>query len=90
MVPVHLQTERSELHLLLFFFLSLQYECGAVSSAVVRSGDGKQLEVGAAVGSTGKDVSKIKDAGEMKMLVSEWTEWNGVFFHQFLNSFSLH
>ncbi|XP_074505507.1 vimentin [Sebastes fasciatus] len=50
---------------------SLQYECGAASSAVVRSGDGKQLEVGGAGGSIVKDVSKIKDIGEMKMLISE-------------------
>ncbi|GLD45911.1 peripherin-like protein, partial [Lates japonicus] len=50
---------------------SLQYECGAVSSAVVRSGDGKQLEVGEAVGSKVKDLPKIKDINEMKMLISE-------------------
>ncbi|XP_035525468.1 low molecular weight neuronal intermediate filament [Morone saxatilis] len=50
---------------------SLQYECGAGSSAVVRSGDGKQLEVGGAVGSTVKDLPKTKDIGEMKTLISE-------------------
>ncbi|XP_044060897.1 type III intermediate filament [Siniperca chuatsi] len=50
---------------------SLQYECGAASSAVVRSGDGRQLEVGGAVGSRVKDLPKMKDIGEMKMLVSE-------------------
>lgn len=37
---------------------------------MVRSGDGKQLEVGGAGGSIVKDMSKIKDIGEMKMLVS--------------------
>ncbi|XP_040904300.1 peripherin [Toxotes jaculatrix] len=50
---------------------SLQYECGTASSAVVRSGDGKQLEVGEAAGSRVKDVPKIKDISEMKMLISE-------------------
>ncbi|XP_073343515.1 vimentin [Pagrus major] len=50
---------------------SLQYEFGAASSAVVPSGDGKQLEVGGAAGSTVKDLSKIKDPSEMKALVSE-------------------
>uniref|UniRef100_UPI0037E82A53 alpha-internexin n=1 Tax=Semicossyphus pulcher TaxID=241346 RepID=UPI0037E82A53 len=49
----------------------LQFECGAVSSALVPSGDGKQLEVGGAVGSTVKDPSKIKDVSELKMLISE-------------------
>lgn len=48
--------------------VSLQYECGAASSAVVHSGDGK--EVGGTGGSTVKDLTKIKDAGEIKMLVS--------------------
>ncbi|XP_028444807.1 desmin isoform X2 [Perca flavescens] len=47
------------------------YECGASSSAVVRSGDGKQLEVGGAGGSAVKDLSKIKDVNELKMLISE-------------------
>ncbi|XP_022070250.1 LOW QUALITY PROTEIN: desmin [Acanthochromis polyacanthus] len=50
---------------------SLQYECGASSSAVVRSGDGKKLEVGGTVGSAVKDLSKMKDVGEIKMLISE-------------------
>ncbi|XP_042348733.1 neurofilament medium polypeptide [Plectropomus leopardus] len=50
---------------------SLQYQCGAASSAVVRHGDGKQLEVGGAAGSAVKDLSEIKDVGEMKMLISE-------------------
>lgn len=59
--------------------LSLQYKCGAASSAVVLSGDGKQLEVGGDVGSTVKDLSKIKDVGEIEMLVSGL-----FFFHQFL------
>ncbi|XP_045886392.1 desmin [Micropterus dolomieu] len=50
---------------------SLQYECGAASSAVVHSDDGRQLEVGGAVGSTVKDLPKIKDISEIKMLISE-------------------
>lgn len=50
---------------------SLQYECGASSSAVVRAGDGKKLEVGGTGGSTVKDLSKIKDVGEIKKLISE-------------------
>ncbi|XP_059202588.1 neurofilament medium polypeptide [Centropristis striata] len=50
---------------------SLQFECGAASSAVVRPGDGKQLEVGGAAGSAVKDVSKIKDVSELEMLLSE-------------------
>ncbi|XP_039976074.1 desmin [Xiphias gladius] len=50
---------------------SLQYECGADSSAVVQCGDGKQLEVGEAVRSMVKDLPKIKDIREMKMLISE-------------------
>jgi len=44
---------------------SLQFERGASSSAVVPSGDGKQVGVGGAVG------SKTKDISEMKMLISE-------------------
>ncbi|XP_063342048.1 desmin [Pelmatolapia mariae] len=48
---------------------TLQYECGAASSAVVHSGDGK--EVGGTGGSTVKDLTKIKDVGEIKMLISE-------------------
>ncbi|XP_004545803.1 peripherin [Maylandia zebra] len=50
---------------------TLQYECGAASSAVVHSGDGKEVEVGGTGGSTVKDLTKIKDAGEIKMLISE-------------------
>ncbi|XP_029297665.1 type III intermediate filament [Cottoperca gobio] len=50
---------------------SLQFECGAASSAVVRRGDGKQLEVGGAGGSRVKDQSKITDASELKMLIAE-------------------
>ncbi|CAJ1058883.1 plasticin [Xyrichtys novacula] len=50
---------------------SLQFECGAASSAVVPVGDGKQLEVGGAGGSTVRDLPKIKDSSEMKMLISE-------------------
>ncbi|XP_054453525.1 desmin [Anoplopoma fimbria] len=50
---------------------SLQYECGAASSAVSLRGDGKQLEEGGAGRSTVKDVSKIKDTNELKMLISE-------------------
>lgn len=74
------QTERSEVFFFLYrqtftsalirHLLSLQYECGAASSAVVHSHDGRQLEVGGAVGSTVKDLPKIKDISEMKMLVS--------------------
>lgn len=81
---VHLQTQTKRLYSCCFLYLqtfttaliphllSLQYECG--SSAVVRSGDGKQLEEEGAVGSTVKDVPKTKDISEMKMLVS------GLFF----------
>ncbi|XP_005467471.1 desmin [Oreochromis niloticus] len=50
---------------------TLQYECGAASSAVVRSGDGKEVEVAGTGGSTVKDLTKIKDVGEIKMLISE-------------------
>nr|XP_019949946.1 PREDICTED: peripherin-like [Paralichthys olivaceus] len=50
---------------------SLQYECGAASPAAVLSGDRKQLEVGAAVGSKVTDSPKIKDVSELKMLISE-------------------
>ncbi|XP_039872460.1 peripherin [Simochromis diagramma] len=50
---------------------ALQYECGAASSAVVHSGDGKEVEVGGTGGSTVKDLTKIKDVGEIKMLISE-------------------
>ncbi|XP_056295354.1 desmin [Pseudoliparis swirei] len=50
---------------------SLQCDCGAASSAVSRRGDGKQLEVEGAGGPTVRDVSKIKDSSEMKMLISE-------------------
>ncbi|KAM9356955.1 vimentin [Symphorus nematophorus] len=54
---------------------SLQYECGAASSSAVvlsgRGGGGKQLEAGGAAGSKLKDLSKIKDADELKMLISE-------------------
>ncbi|XP_031718574.1 desmin [Anarrhichthys ocellatus] len=50
---------------------SLQCECGAASSAVSRQVDGKQLAEGRAGGSTVKDVSKIKDISEIKMLISE-------------------
>ncbi|XP_070769944.1 alpha-internexin [Enoplosus armatus] len=48
---------------------SLQYECGAASSAVVLRGDGRQLEVGGAAGSA--DSPTMKDISEMKMLISE-------------------
>ncbi|XP_036932690.1 peripherin isoform X2 [Acanthopagrus latus] len=50
---------------------SLQYDRGAASSAQVRSGDGKQLEVGGAAGSTVRDLSEMKDPSEMKALISE-------------------
>ncbi|XP_026186605.1 low molecular weight neuronal intermediate filament [Mastacembelus armatus] len=50
---------------------SLQYECGAVASAVVRRGDGKHLEVRGAIGSVVKDLPKTKNISEMKMLISE-------------------
>lgn len=80
------QTERSQLSQLCFFphFLSLQCDCGAASSAVSRRGDGKQLEVEGAGGPTVRDVSKIKDSSEMKMLVSELTAARSL-----LSSFSL-
>ncbi|XP_060934940.1 peripherin [Limanda limanda] len=48
---------------------SLQF--GAASSAAVRGGDRKQLEVGAAEGSKVTDSPKIQDVGELKMLISE-------------------
>lgn len=74
------QTERSDFYIYIYLqtfttaliphLLSSQYECGAASSAVVHSADGKQLEVGGAAGSTVKDLSEIKDVSEMKMLVS--------------------
>ncbi|XP_030595590.1 desmin [Archocentrus centrarchus] len=50
---------------------ALQYECGAASSAVVCGGDGKEVEVEGTAGSTVKDLTKIKDVGEIKMLISE-------------------
>ncbi|XP_033994244.1 type III intermediate filament [Trematomus bernacchii] len=50
---------------------SLQFECGAASSAVVPRGDGKQLQVGGATGSTVKDLSKMKDVSEVKKLIAE-------------------
>lgn len=37
---------------------------------MVHSGDGKEVEVGGTGGSTVKDLTKIKDVGEIKMLVS--------------------
>ncbi|TNN63403.1 Vimentin [Liparis tanakae] len=46
-------------------------DCGAASSAVSRSGDGKQLEGGGAGGRRVRDVSKMKDGSEMKTLISE-------------------
>ncbi|XP_029972758.1 neurofilament light polypeptide [Salarias fasciatus] len=49
---------------------SLQFECGASSSAVALHADGKELEVGGTARSTVKDLSKIKDVGEMKDLIS--------------------
>ncbi|XP_071313532.1 alpha-internexin isoform X1 [Trachinotus anak] len=49
---------------------SLQYKCGAASSAVVLGDDGKQLEVGEAVGAAVKDLPKTKNISEMKMLIS--------------------
>lgn len=69
---VHLITEkRAKIPAALTSHLvSLQYECGAASSAVVHSGDGKEVEVGGTGGSTVKDLTKIKDVGEIKMLVS--------------------
>ncbi|XP_023253787.1 peripherin-like [Seriola lalandi dorsalis] len=50
---------------------SLQYKCGAASSAVALSGDGKQLEVGEAVGAADKDLPKTKNISEMKVQISE-------------------
>ncbi|AWP11861.1 putative desmin-like [Scophthalmus maximus] len=50
---------------------SLQFKCGAAPSAVVRSGDRKQLEGGQAVGSRVENLPKIKDSSELKMLISE-------------------
>ncbi|KAF0039897.1 hypothetical protein F2P81_008132 [Scophthalmus maximus] len=47
------------------------FKCGAAPSAVVRSGDRKQLEGGQAVGSRVENVPKIKDSSELKMLISE-------------------
>ncbi|KAM9377007.1 glial fibrillary acidic protein [Pholidichthys leucotaenia] len=49
----------------------LQYECGASSSAVVLSGDGKGLEVGGTGGSTVRDLPKMKDVSQIKMLISK-------------------
>ncbi|XP_060904449.1 desmin [Labrus mixtus] len=49
---------------------SLQFESSA-SSAVVPSGEGKQMEVGGAAGSTVKNLPKITDISEMKTLISE-------------------
>ncbi|XP_020501094.2 alpha-internexin [Labrus bergylta] len=48
---------------------SLQFESSA-SSAVVPSGEGKQMEVGGAAGSTVKNLPKITDISEMKALIS--------------------
>ncbi|XP_074530672.1 vimentin [Halichoeres trimaculatus] len=50
---------------------SLQFKCGAASSAVVPRGDGKQLEVGGTGVSGVSDLSKIKDSSELKTLISE-------------------
>ncbi|KAI4818949.1 hypothetical protein KUCAC02_004236 [Chaenocephalus aceratus] len=50
---------------------SLQFECGAASSAVVPRGDGKQLQVGGAAGSKVKDLSKMRDVSEVKKLIAE-------------------
>ncbi|XP_047440584.1 desmin [Mugil cephalus] len=50
---------------------SLQYERDVSSSAVVHGGDGKKLEVGGTERSTVKDLAKIKDVSEIKMLISE-------------------
>ncbi|KAG7224760.1 hypothetical protein INR49_013472, partial [Caranx melampygus] len=48
---------------------SLQYNCGAAPSALVLSGDGKQLEVREAAGPEGKEFPK--DSSEMKLQISE-------------------
>ncbi|KAM6923426.1 alpha-internexin [Xenentodon cancila] len=50
---------------------SLQFECGASFSALVRRGDGKELEVEGNVASTVKDLPEINDASKMKTLISE-------------------
>lgn len=50
--------------------LSLQCEFGASSSAVVPTGNGKQLAVGEVVGSKVKDLPKMMDVNELKELVS--------------------
>ncbi|KAM3867008.1 vimentin [Diretmus argenteus] len=50
---------------------SLQYECGASSSAVVPNGNGKQVEMGRAVGSKVKDVAKTMDINELTKLIAE-------------------
>ncbi|XP_061581651.1 low molecular weight neuronal intermediate filament [Cololabis saira] len=47
----------------------LQIDCGASSSALVRRGDGKEVEGN--VASAVKDLPDINDAGELKTLISE-------------------
>ncbi|XP_041845666.1 desmin [Melanotaenia boesemani] len=49
---------------------SLQFECVS-SAAVTHRSNGKKLEVGGTAGTTAKDLSEIKDMGEMEMLISE-------------------
>lgn len=81
LVYLQTQTERSKYILyitvsanfynsLTLYLLSLQFERDAAASAVVRSRDGK-LEVRGAAGSMVKDLPKIKNTSDMKMLVSE-------------------
>ncbi|KAK2848919.1 hypothetical protein Q5P01_008753 [Channa striata] len=48
---------------------SLQYKCGAAASALLPSGAGMKLEARGAAGSTVKDLPKIKNISEIKMLV---------------------
>ncbi|XP_029918131.1 desmin [Myripristis murdjan] len=49
----------------------LQCECGVSSSAVVPTGNGKQLAVGEVVGSKVKDLPKMMDVNELKELIAE-------------------
>ncbi|XP_034037652.1 desmin [Thalassophryne amazonica] len=49
----------------------LQNECGASSTPIVRSADGKRVEVGGSVGPAYKELSEVKDIDEMKLLISE-------------------
>ncbi|XP_067373823.1 non-neuronal cytoplasmic intermediate filament protein [Channa argus] len=50
---------------------SLQNKCWAATSAVLHSGAAKKLKVRGAAGSRVKDLSKIKNISEIKMLISE-------------------